>query len=179
MASSPFVAETDLTDITGVRLEVLTDSRFPSKGPGRAPDGNFVLTELELAAAPKADPKKTAPVKLQSPLADFSQVELRSRQGRRRQSQRRRRRLGRLARQRASSTGRRLRPSDPVGKPGGTILTFQLHHKFVGQCLHHRPVPPVRDPRARGRSGWASRKSSGPTSRPSPSCDPRHSGIAC
>src|SRR5262249_1266091 len=37
------VAETDLTDITGVRLEVLPDDRQPSKGPGRAPDGNFVL----------------------------------------------------------------------------------------------------------------------------------------
>ncbi len=40
------VAETELTGITGLRLEVLADSRLPSKGPGRASDGNFVLNEL-------------------------------------------------------------------------------------------------------------------------------------
>ena len=49
------VAETDLTDITGIRLEVLPDDGLPNKGPGRAPDGNFVLTEIEVPAAPKAD----------------------------------------------------------------------------------------------------------------------------
>ena len=43
-------AETDLTDITGIRLEVLTDDKLPNKGPGRASDGNFVLTELEVVA---------------------------------------------------------------------------------------------------------------------------------
>ena len=32
-----------------------------------------MLTELELTAAPKADPKQAKPVKLQNPLADFSQ----------------------------------------------------------------------------------------------------------
>ena len=77
-------AETDLTGITGVRLEVLADARYPSKGPGRAPDGNFVLTELQLAAAPKATPNQAKPVGLQNPLADFSQDEFRGRQGRRR-----------------------------------------------------------------------------------------------
>ena len=51
------VAETELTGITGLRLEVLTDPRLPSNGPGRAGDGNFVLNELELTAAPKADAK--------------------------------------------------------------------------------------------------------------------------
>src|SRR5262249_5645026 len=51
------VVETELAGITGLRLEVLPDSRLPSKGPGRASDGNFVLNELELSAAPKGDPK--------------------------------------------------------------------------------------------------------------------------
>jgi hypothetical protein len=67
------VGETDLTDITGLRLEVLPDGGLPSRGPGRAPDGNFVLTEFEVLAAPKADLKQVKPVKLQTPLADFSQ----------------------------------------------------------------------------------------------------------
>ena len=61
------VVETELTGITGLRLEVLTDSRLPNNGPGRATDGNFVLNELELTAAPKADPKQAKPVKLEKP----------------------------------------------------------------------------------------------------------------
>jgi hypothetical protein len=125
------VAETDLTDITGVRLEVLTDSRLPSKGPGRAPDGNFVLTELELTAAPKADPKKTVPVKLQTPLADFSQANFevaKAIDGNHDDNG------GGWAV--SPSTGivhwASFETKDPLGKPGGTILTVQLHHKFVG-----------------------------------------------
>ena len=62
-----------MTDISGLRLEVLPNEGLPSRGPGRAPDGNFVLTEMEVLAAPKADPKQVKPVKLQTPLADFSQ----------------------------------------------------------------------------------------------------------
>lgn len=34
--------------ITGIRLDVLSDDRLPAKGPGRAPNGNFVLNEVEL-----------------------------------------------------------------------------------------------------------------------------------
>src|SRR3712207_7146020 len=45
-------SETDLKEITGIRLEVLADPRLPQNGPGRAKDGNFVLTEFELKAAP-------------------------------------------------------------------------------------------------------------------------------
>ena len=67
------VAETALAGITGVRLEVLTDPRLPSNGPGRATDGNFVLNEIELIAAPTSDPKLAKPVKFATALADFSQ----------------------------------------------------------------------------------------------------------
>ena len=45
--------ETDLTGITGLRLETLPDPRLPNKGPGRATDGNFVLNEFEVTAAPR------------------------------------------------------------------------------------------------------------------------------
>ena len=34
--------------MTGIRLDVLTDKRLPANGPGRAPNGNFVLNEVEL-----------------------------------------------------------------------------------------------------------------------------------
>ena len=40
-------------------------------GPGRAPDGNFVLTELEVSAAPKSDAKAAKKLVLEKPLADF------------------------------------------------------------------------------------------------------------
>lgn len=51
------VADTTMEDITGVRLEVLADSRLPLNGPGRAGNGNFVLSEIELVAAPNPDLK--------------------------------------------------------------------------------------------------------------------------
>ena len=57
-------AATDLSNITGVRVEALSDTRLPKKGPGRAPnDGNFVLTELEVQAKPVQDLRKWSKVK--------------------------------------------------------------------------------------------------------------------
>jgi hypothetical protein len=62
---------TRLKGITGIRLEVLSDPTLPAKGPGRAGNGNFVLTEFTVRAAkPGAAPKQ---VKLTRPQADFSQ----------------------------------------------------------------------------------------------------------
>jgi len=59
--------------ITGVRLEVLPDPSLPKNGPGRAEDGNFVLSEIQVTAATKDDPTKTPRVDLSKPLADFNQ----------------------------------------------------------------------------------------------------------
>ncbi len=71
------VAKTPATGITGIRLEVLSDDRLPGKGPGRAQNGNFVLTEFKVEAAPVAadgdTPAKPQAVKLQNAQADFSQ----------------------------------------------------------------------------------------------------------
>lgn len=65
---------TDLSVITGIRLEALTDPRLPHGGPGRSPtNGNQVLTELRVTIAPKNDPTKTQPVALQNARADYSQ----------------------------------------------------------------------------------------------------------
>ena len=66
-------AETTLMEITGIRLEALTDKRLPQSGPGRSPDGNFVLTEFEVSWAPKANPTQVKKVKLDNAKADFSQ----------------------------------------------------------------------------------------------------------
>jgi hypothetical protein len=68
-----FVANTDLQSVTGLRIEALADPRLGGGGPGRAANGNFVLSELKVTAAPKSDPTKSQPVQLQNALADFSQ----------------------------------------------------------------------------------------------------------
>ncbi len=59
--------------ITGVRLEALSDARLPSRGPGRSPDGNFVLTELEVRVGPAATVSEAKPLKLVNAKADFAQ----------------------------------------------------------------------------------------------------------
>ncbi len=124
------VAETDLTQITGLRLEVLTDSRFPNKGPGRATDGNFVLNELELLVAPKADAKQAKPVKLEKPMSDFDQDNLN---------------IAKAVDGSANDPGNGWAVSpatgvthwatfethEPIGAAGGSVLTFKLHHKFA------------------------------------------------
>ncbi|MCA9271019.1 MAG: hypothetical protein KDA41_21205, partial [Planctomycetales bacterium] len=42
-------ALTDLTAITGFRIEMLDDPSLPSGGPGRASNGNFVLLEFAVS----------------------------------------------------------------------------------------------------------------------------------
>jgi hypothetical protein len=64
-------AHTDLKGITAVRLEVLSDERLPSHGPGAAINGNFVLTEFKLQAGKEGQPPQ--PVAFKSASADFSQ----------------------------------------------------------------------------------------------------------
>ncbi|MEW6305820.1 MAG: DUF1549 and DUF1553 domain-containing protein [Verrucomicrobiota bacterium] len=64
--------KTDLTNLTAVQLEVLTDDSLPKKGPGRAVNGNLHLTEFRALAATGAS-GDFQPVALQSPSADFNQ----------------------------------------------------------------------------------------------------------
>jgi hypothetical protein len=68
-----FVAKTNLTGITGVRLDVLSDKRLPQKGPGRAGNGNFVLTSFQLFVAPLNDKEAKNNIAFKSAKADFSQ----------------------------------------------------------------------------------------------------------
>ncbi len=81
-------AKTNLTGITGFKIEALPDERLPRNGPGLAPDGNFVLTEFSIAqtaagkappkGAPKANRKRAAAmagaVALRNPHASFEQT---------------------------------------------------------------------------------------------------------
>jgi hypothetical protein len=66
-------AATKVSGITGIRLELLTDAALPNRGPGRAPNGNFVLNEFKVQAAAGGDVSKARPVALHKAAADFSQ----------------------------------------------------------------------------------------------------------
>jgi hypothetical protein len=67
------IGYTPLAGITGVRLEALPDESLKNKGPGRADNGNFVLSEFRVAAASAGDPTQAIKVTLQNPSADFAQ----------------------------------------------------------------------------------------------------------
>jgi len=54
-----------------IRLEVLPDTSLPARGPGRASNGNFVLSEIRVSVAHGEG--KPVPVPLQNPRATFSQ----------------------------------------------------------------------------------------------------------
>jgi hypothetical protein len=87
-------ANADRRGITGIRLEALEDPSFPAKGPGRASNGNFVLSEFTVelvsrdpaeaqgkstkdsqSTAKESRPTDETPqgVKLHNATADFSQ----------------------------------------------------------------------------------------------------------
>src|SRR5262249_9185150 len=66
-------APTKLTGITAIRLEVLPDQSLPMQGPGRAGNGNFVLSQLSLAASKPGDESNAKPVAFGKATADFSQ----------------------------------------------------------------------------------------------------------
>jgi hypothetical protein len=56
---------TSLPQITGFRLDVLADTSLPKSGPGRANNGNFVLTDVRV--------EHIGPVALADAASDFSQ----------------------------------------------------------------------------------------------------------
>jgi hypothetical protein len=124
-------AATDLANITGIKLEALPDDSLAAKGPGRAPNGNFVISELKLAVAPKADPGKSAAVELGAAAADFSQEQW----------------LAAGAIDGNEATGWAVSPQfgkphelavetkSGIGAAGGSVLTITLSQQF-GDGLH-------------------------------------------
>jgi hypothetical protein len=65
--------DTNMPNITGLRLEVLPDKALPAQGPGRAPNGNFVVQELKVDFVKQGSKDKAKPVKLVRPQATFAQ----------------------------------------------------------------------------------------------------------
>lgn len=65
--------DTKMEGITGIRLEVLPDKSLPAQGPGRGPNGNFVLNEFKIDYVKTGDKGKPKNVKLLRPQATFAQ----------------------------------------------------------------------------------------------------------
>lgn len=66
-------AKTSVKGITAIRIEALGDKTLPANGPGRAGNGNFVLSEIVVQARPAAS-GAPAMVKLQNPSATIEQA---------------------------------------------------------------------------------------------------------
>jgi hypothetical protein len=67
------VARTSLATVTAIRLETLT-ADVPGNGPGLSPNGNFVLTELEMLVGVPDQPKERKKVTFAKAQADFVQA---------------------------------------------------------------------------------------------------------
>jgi hypothetical protein len=121
-------AKTNLAGITAFRLEVLPDKSLKAQGPGRAPNGNFVLNEFKVEVQAPGEPKPRA-VKLTRALADFSQATFEVQK----------------AIDNNLGTGWAIAPQfgrahvalfelkDKIVAPAGTTLTFILEQKFAGK----------------------------------------------
>jgi uncharacterized membrane protein len=123
-------ARTDLTGITGVRIEVLNDPSLPNGGPGRDPDGNFFLSDFEVKVTPAQKPGAEQQITFQRAVANDQQSGysaenlVSTKPG--------------LKGWAIDSTPSRvplprqavLTPSKPFGFPGGTLITITLKHEM-------------------------------------------------
>ena len=123
------ILPTHLNNITAFRLEALAADKAPGGGPGRAPDGNFVLSEFEVFAAPVAKPNESKKVELHKPLADFSQQNFE---------------VAKAINGNPNDGGKgwaispaygvthwaTFETKQPIAHEGGTQLKIVLHHKF-------------------------------------------------
>ncbi|MBT6495516.1 MAG: DUF1553 domain-containing protein [Planctomycetaceae bacterium] len=68
------ILQPNTSAVHAIRLEALKHPSFVGGGTGRGSNGNFVLSEIEFAAATKSTPDKFEPVKVASAEADYSQA---------------------------------------------------------------------------------------------------------
>lgn len=68
-----FVARVKEIGVKSFRIETLTDPSLSKQGPGRAPNGNFVVTEISVFAAPWSDPLNQKQIGLKNAKAAFEQ----------------------------------------------------------------------------------------------------------
>jgi len=60
--------------VTAFRLDAIADDSLPQKGPGRAGNGNFVLSTFAVLAASAQQAESLVPVRFAGALADFEQA---------------------------------------------------------------------------------------------------------
>ena len=65
--------DTDLTGITGFRIEAMTDDRLPGDGPGRGPLGNFHVTKFDVDLTPADNSAEPTRIVLTDSKATFSE----------------------------------------------------------------------------------------------------------
>ncbi|HMV85549.1 MAG TPA: DUF1549 and DUF1553 domain-containing protein [Blastocatellia bacterium] len=65
-------AKTQLKNITGIRLELMTDHTLPRTGPGRSTQGVAWLSEFVAETAPVSQADKLQPLKVAEATADFA-----------------------------------------------------------------------------------------------------------
>ena len=119
---------TELQGITALKLEALLDDSLPKQGPGRAPNNNFVLSEIELELAPADDPENFTTIKLNRANADYAQPDFdvsRAIDGNPDTG------WGILREENAKPESRTavFIPAQPVGFPGGSIARVRLRHE--------------------------------------------------
>jgi hypothetical protein len=70
------VLPVDLPTLSAVRIEALPHKSLPAKGPGRAANGNFVLSEVRATIAKRATVARSNRLELHDASADFAQDNL-------------------------------------------------------------------------------------------------------
>jgi hypothetical protein len=68
------VTKAPLDGVSAIRVEALPDPSLPSRGPGRAGNGNFVLSELKLSLQ-RAEGTTPQPIVLENASASFEQAQ--------------------------------------------------------------------------------------------------------
>jgi len=122
------VSRLEGSDITALRLEVLQDPSLPRGGPGRDPEGNFFLSQVEAELAPPDKPDALSRIVFSRVRADESQKGYEA---------------SNLVSQRTYKTGwaidassslpRRqllLIPEKPFGFEQGALITVRLKHEM-------------------------------------------------
>jgi hypothetical protein len=148
-----FTAHTDATGITAIRLEALAHESLPKHGPGLAPNGNFVLGAVEITAARAAGSAKPVELSVVKATATHQQntgnlsvaatLDEDPKTGWAVDN-------GGIGKDQAAV----FELSEPVGFPGGTVLTFRMRFEHpnkqhaIGRprlsITTDSPVPPVR-----------------------------------
>src|SRR5579859_3670449 len=146
--SSKFWVTNDLQNISGFRLELLTDPNLPCDGPGRSFKGTCALTEFKVEVMDAVNPTNKTTVKFTRATSDITQAEtplepnFEDKSGRKRVTG-----PVEFAIDDKDETawgidagpGRRNQPrqavfecAHPAGFPGGTILVFHLTQNHGG-----------------------------------------------